>query len=121
LDTRARQLDDAAGGIDILDGGVDGLLPLKHLHQPVKARVGHTDDAHMRFGPPGAVPACVGSGKDLKQGRLANSGQPHDTDSQQGRLGTLRVGFEMRRAAGQVERRTFSYLATLYRGSVPLD
>ena len=31
------------------------------------------------------------------------------------------MGFEMRRAAGKVERRTLSCLATLYRGLVPLD
>jgi hypothetical protein len=82
---------------------VDGFLPVKHLHQPVKARIRHTDNAHMRFGPPGAVAAPVGSGKDLKQRRLAYLGQPHDTDSHQGRLRKLSEGFEMLRAAGQVE------------------
>jgi hypothetical protein len=91
LGTRPRQRDDAAGGIDVLDGGVDGFLPVEHLHQPFKTRVGHPDNAHMRFRAPTAVPASVGAGKDLKQRRLAYSGQPHDTDSQQGHLRTAQI------------------------------
>jgi hypothetical protein len=105
LDTRPRQLDDAAGGIDVLDGGVDGFLPLKHLHQPVKARVGHTNNTHMCFRPPCALPTPVRSGKNLKQGRLAHLGQPNDTNPQQGRLRMLSVKSEMLRAARQVESR----------------
>jgi hypothetical protein len=92
LDTRPRQFDDAAGGIDVLDGGVDGFLWVKHLRQPIKPRVRHADNTYLRFGPPCAVPTPVRSGKDLKQGRFAHLGLPNDTNSQQCRLNILNMG-----------------------------
>jgi hypothetical protein len=69
-----------AGDVDHLDGRVDLLRRLEAVVQPVKAFVGHRDDAAV--GLSGRVRGCrrVAERERVEQGRLATVGQTDDAE-----------------------------------------
>ena len=62
LHARARQLNDAARHVHVLDGGVYGLLGLKKFAQPVQPGVRNAHHPHVGLLPPGTDTAAMGVG-----------------------------------------------------------
>ena len=80
LDARPRQINDAAGRVEVFNRGVDSFLRVIHFRQAVQPRIRHAHHAHARLGLSPALPGGVRPGKDFEQRRLSNLGQAHDAD-----------------------------------------
>ena len=68
------------GQVDVRDVGLDDLLGLEDLGQPVEARVGDLDDADVERDPAVAAGLGVAAGQGVEDGGLATPGKPDDGD-----------------------------------------
>ena len=66
--------------VDVGDVGLDDLLGLEDLGQPVEPRVGHLDDPDVERDPAVAAGLGVAAGQGVEDGRLARTGKPDDGD-----------------------------------------
>ena len=66
--------------VDVGDVGLDDLLGLEDLGQPVEAVVGDLDDADVEGDPAVAAGLGVAAGERVEDGRLARAGKPDDGD-----------------------------------------
>jgi hypothetical protein len=78
-----RQLNDAAGHVHVLDTGVDLLLGMEHLRQPVQPRVRKVNDSDVRLRPARAQARAVRVRQGAKQRRFPGLCETHDPDVQQ--------------------------------------
>ena len=68
------------GQVDVRDVGLDDLLRLEDLGEPVEALVGDLDDADVERDPAVAAGLGVAAGQRVEDGRLAAPGKPDDGD-----------------------------------------
>ena len=66
--------------VDVGDVGLDDLLRLEDLGEPVEPLVGHLDDADVELHPAEAARLGVAAGERVEDGRLARPGKPDDRD-----------------------------------------
>ena len=66
--------------VDVGDVGLDDLLRLEDLGEPVEPLVGHLDDADVELHAAEAAGLGVAAGERVEDGRLARSGKPDDGD-----------------------------------------
>ena len=68
------------GQVDVGDVGLDDLLRLEDLGEPVEPLVGHLDDADVELHPAEPAGLGVAPGQRVEDGRLARSGKTDDGD-----------------------------------------
>ncbi len=66
--------------VDVGHVGVDDLLRLEDLGQPVQPRIGHLDDPDVELEPAEAARLGVAAGERVEDGCLAGRGEAHDRD-----------------------------------------
>ena len=66
--------------IRVGDVGLDDLLGLEDLGEPIEPLVGHLDDAHVERDPAVATGLGVAAGQRVENGRLARTGKADDGD-----------------------------------------